>query len=187
MKKSKPPSPFSTQSSRIAWSSPWFQVRQDQIQLPDGSAAVYNIVQHDGAVWVIPVTEEGEIVLVYNYRYTVDDWCWEIPAGGIKPGQSLEQSVEAELLEEIGGMARQIEYAGCFYTSNGICNEIAHVYIASGVTLGQTNHEPAEVMEVHPKPIEEVLAMAKANQISDGPSALALLLNEKRLRELAAQ
>lgn len=186
MKKSDIPSPFVTKSSRIAWSSPWFQVRQDQIQLPDGSPAVYNIVQHDGAVWVIPVTDEGEIVLVYSYRYTVDDWCWEIPAGGIKPGLSMEQSVEAELLEEIGGVARHLEYAGCFYTSNGISNEVAHVYVASGVTLGETNHEPAEVIEVYPMPIREVLAMARANRISDGPSALALLLNEKRLLELAA-
>ncbi len=186
MEQTHRPSPFITLSSRIAWSSPWFQVRQDQIRLPDGSPAVYNVVQHVGAVWVIPVTEQGEIVLVYSYRYTVDDWCWEIPAGGIKPGLSMEQSVEAELLEEIGGVARQIEYGGRFYTSNGISNEVAHVYIAAGVHLGQPNHEPAEVMEVHPMPIEKVLAMAKANEISDGPSALALLLNERRLLELAA-
>jgi 8-oxo-dGTP pyrophosphatase MutT (NUDIX family) len=178
------PSPFITHSSRIAWSSPWYRVRQDDILLPGGQPGVYNIVEHEGAVWIIPVTENGEIVLLYHYRYTVDDWCWEIPAGGLKEGLSLEQTAVEELREEIGGKARLLEYAGQFYTSNGITNEVAHIFIASGVSLGASAHEPAEVMEVHIKPIEDVLRMARANEISDGPSALALLLNQDRLREL---
>ena len=178
-------SPFVTRSSRVAWSSPWFQVRQDEILLPDGRPGVYNVVEHEGAVWIIPVTASGEIVLIYHYRYSVDDWCWEIPAGGLKEDLSLEKTALEELREEIGGEATQIEYAGRFYTSNGISNEVAHIFIATGVNLGPTAHEPAEVMEVHVKPIEEVLRMARANEISDGPSALALLLNESRLRELA--
>ena len=177
-------SPFVTRSSRIVWSSPWFHVRQDEILLPDGRPGVYNVIENKGAVWIIPVTSSGEIVLIYHYRYTVDDWGWEIPAGGLKEGLSLEETALEELGEEIGGKTTQIEYAGRFYTSNGISNEIAHIFIATGVTLGPTAHEPAEVMEVHVKPIEEVLRMARANEISDGPSALALLLNESRLREL---
>jgi len=176
--------PFHTVSSHIVWSSNWYSVRQDEIILPDGQPGVYNVVQHPGAVWIVPVTSSGQIVLLYHYRYAVDDWCWEIPAGGLKSGLSLKETAVEELMEEIGGTAQSIDYFGHFYTANGICNEVAHIYIARGVTLGQTNHEPAEVMEVHTKPISEVLRMAHDNEMSDGPSALALLLCENQLKDL---
>jgi ADP-ribose pyrophosphatase len=177
-------SPIKTLSSDIVWSSPWYEVRQDKIKLPDGSPGVFNIVQHAGAVWIIPVTTEGEVVLLRHYRYTVDDWCWEIPAGGLKPGLSLEETALEELQEEIGGTASALDYVGQFYTSNGISNEIAHIFLASDVQLGEPNHEPAEIIEIHRKPIEEVLKMARENKISDGPSALALLLCEEKIRRL---
>jgi ADP-ribose pyrophosphatase len=160
-------------------------VRQDEITLPDGRPGVYNVVQHPGAVWIIPLTAAGEIIMLRHYRYTVDDWCWEVPAGGLQEGLSMEESALAELREEVGGRAEWLEYFGDFYTANGICNEVAHIYIAGGVTLGETDHEAAEVIEVHILPLEEVLSLAHANQISDGPSALALLLAEARLRQIA--
>lgn len=187
MKQQKRPSPFITTVSRVVWSCPWYSVRQDETILPDGRPGVYNVVQHPGAVWVIPVTPAGEIVLLYHYRYTVDDWCWEVPAGGLKPGMSMEETAVAELREEVGGTAEWIEYFGQFYSANGICDEVAHIYIAGGVTLGEPQHEAAEVIEVHPRPLDKVLTMAHANQISDGPTALALLLTESRLREIAAK
>lgn len=64
-------SPFQTISSRIVWTSEWYSVRQDEITLPDGQPGVYNVVQHPGAVWIIPVTSNGHIILLYHYRYTV--------------------------------------------------------------------------------------------------------------------
>ena len=176
-------SPIRSLSSNIVWSCPWYRVRQDEIMLPNGSRGVYNVVEHSGAVWIIPVTAEGEIALLRHFRYTVDDWCWEIPAGGLKPGVSQEETAIIELKEEVGGTAGELEYLGHFYTSNGICNEIAHVFLASGVHLGPVSHEPAEIMEVHIKPVDEVLRMAHENEISDGPSALALLLFEDKIRK----
>ena len=71
-------------------------------------------------------------------------------------------------------------------STNGICNEVAHIYIATGVALGETDHEPAEIIEVLTKPIDEVLRMADANEITDGPSALAILLCEQRLLALGS-
>lgn len=175
--------PYKTISSQIVWSCPWYRVRQDEIITPDGSSGVYNVVEHPGAVWIIPVTPSGEIILIHTYRYTVDEWCYEIPAGGIKPNQSLTEAAQAELLEEVGGTTDNLEYFGHFFTMNGIGNEVAHVFIATNVVMGQPNHEATEVMTICPKPIDEALRMAQANEITDGPSALALLLCADKLRQ----
>ena len=176
--------PFVTLASRIAWSCPWYQIRQDDLRLPDGSAGVYNVVEKTPAAWIVPVTTDGQLVLIRNYRYTVDDWCLEIPAGSLLPDQTKEEAAARELREEIGGVAAAWEYVGQFYTANGICNEISHIFLATGVALHQPAHEPAEVMEVLQVPIDRALALARTNQISDGPSALAILLCEGRLRAL---
>ena len=176
--------PFKTLSSRIAWSCPWYAVRQDDILLPDGSQGVYNTVTKETAVWILPVTPQGEIVLCYSYRYTVDDWCWELPAGGVKPGQTLEDAALEELHEEVGGTCQTLEHAGRFYTANGICNEEGHFFIATGVTLGAPAHEPAEVIQIHTRPIDEVLQMARNGEVTDAPSALVLLLCAEKLNGL---
>lgn len=179
--------PYKTISSRVVWSCPWYNIRQDAIITPDGKEGVYNVVQHPGAVWIIPVTTLGEIVLIRTYRYTVDDWCFEIPAGGIKAGQTLEDAARAELLEEIGGTAGALDFCAQFYTMNGIGNEEAHIFLATDVVLGKPQHESTEIIEIHPKPISEVLDMAQSNQISDGPSALALLLCADKLRAIETE
>lgn len=177
--------PFKTLSQKIVWSCPWYSVRRDEILLPDGRPGVYNVVQKEAAVWILPVTAENQVVLIRHYRYTVDDWCWEIPAGGLKPGQSPAAAARAELAEEVGGLARQLDYLGQSYMANGICNEAGHFFLATGVTLGQTAHEAAEVIEVHLKTIPEALQMARTNVINDAPSALVVLLCEDRLKALA--
>jgi ADP-ribose pyrophosphatase len=181
------PRPFKVLSSRIVWSCPWYQVRQDDIITPDGQPGVYNVIEKAEAVWIVPVTHDGFLAMVYQYRHTVDDWCWEIPAGSVKPGYSLVKTAHEELHEEVGGTAEKLEYIGRFYLANGICNEVGHIFLATGVTLGETRHEAAEVMQVHRQPIGETLQRARAGLISDGPTALALLLCADKLQGLATE
>ena len=176
------PRPFKTLSSRVVWSCPWYRVRQDEIVTPDGNPGVYNTITKTDAVWIVPITGKGEVVLLYQYRYTVDDWCWEIPAGSMKQGETPEAAARVELREEIGGHAANLEYITRFYPGNGICNEVGHIFLATGVVLGAPAHEVAEVIEVHRKQVADVLHMARSGQISDGPSMLALFLCEDRLR-----
>ena len=96
------------ESSRIVWSCPWYQVRQDLIINQKGEDSIYNVVEKPSAVWILPVTEDCEIVLIKNYRHTVKSWCWEIPAGNKLEGISLRKSAEIELKEEVGGTAKNI-------------------------------------------------------------------------------
>ena len=179
-----PRRPFKTVSSRIAWSCAWYQVRQDEIITPDGRPGVYNVIEKTDAVWIVPVTKDNRIAMVHQFRYTIDEWCWEVPAGSVKDDQSIEEAAREELQEEVGGEADALEYIGRFYLANGICNEVGHIFMATGVKLGEPHHESAEVMTISLKSIPEALAMAKSGQISDGPTALALLLCADRLAKL---
>ena len=103
------------------------------------------------------------------------NWCYEVPAGGLSEGLTPEATARRELLEEIGGIASRFSYVGQFYTSNGISNEIAYVYLATGVELKEADREPTELMEIRLVPVGEAMRMARSGEFSDGPSALALL------------
>jgi ADP-ribose pyrophosphatase len=177
--------PFQTITTEVVWSCPWYRVRRDEIVLPNGRNGQYYVVEKGPAVWIVPVTAAGDLVLIRSYRHTINDWCWEVPAGSVKEGESAEATAVAELREEVGGTAAELQYVGHFYPANGICDEVGHIFLALGVTLAQPAHEPAEVMYIQPKPIAEVLHMARSGHISDGPSALAVLLCEQQLRALA--
>jgi ADP-ribose pyrophosphatase len=166
---------WQTLSSRFLWQSRWYNLRQDRLRAPDGHEFNYTLVDHPGAVWIVQVTTDRRVVLIRQYRYTVDEFCIEVPAGGLSPDLTPEEAALRELLEEVGGTATELRYVGQFYTSNGISNEVAYVYFASGVELGDTHREPTELMEIRLLPVEEALRMAREGEISDGPSALALL------------
>ncbi|MBN1657810.1 MAG: NUDIX hydrolase [Anaerolineae bacterium] len=170
-----------TLDSHYLWQSPWYNLRQDRLRAPDGREYTYTVVEHPGAVWVVPVTADGQVVLIWNYRHPVNDWCWEVPAGGLSDGRSLEDVARRELAEEVGGTAKALHYVGRFYTSNGICSEVAHIYLATGVMLGEAQREMTEQMEVRPVPVAEAVRMARSGEIMDGPSALALLWCEALL------
>ena len=106
-----------------------------------------------------------------------------MPAGGLSPGLTPEEVARRELREEAGGTATGLRYIGQFYTSNGISNEVAYVYLATGVELGEAHREPTELMEIRLVPVDEALRMAREGEVTDGPSALALLWCEAFLRQ----
>jgi ADP-ribose pyrophosphatase len=175
-------------NSRLIWESHWYALREDRLRTQDGHEFTYTLVDHPGAVWVVPLTSQGQVVLIWQYRHTVDDWCYEVPAGGLPnrldQSDRLVQSERVacrELLEEIGGTAAEMRFVGQFYTSNGISSEEAYVYLATGVELGDTRREPTELMEIRLVSVQEALRMAREGDISDGPSALALLWCEPLL------
>ena len=175
---------WETLNSRLIWESHWYDLRQDRLRTQDGHEFTYTLVDHPGAVWVVPLTSQGQVVLIWQYRYTVDDWCYEVPAGGLSPGMPPEEVARRELSEEIGGSATELCYVGRFYTSNGNSNEKAYVYLATGVELGEAHREPTELMEMRLVPVEQALRMAREGEVTDGPSALALLWCERLLQPL---
>ena len=177
---SKVSSPWDTLSSQKIYENSWYALRQDQVRTHTGKQITYTFMEHPGAVAVVPVTPDGEIVLIKSYRYTVNDWCWEIPMGG-RDHEDLEVVARKELLEEIGGVCQQLDYVNFFYANNGVSDIRCDVYLAKGVEMGASQPEDAELIEIRVFPKDEVIRMAQAGEITDGMSALSLFLCERYL------
>lgn len=174
--------PFTVLSSQHLWQSRWYNVRQDRLRADSAEEFTYTVIESPGAVWIVPLTVDGHLVLINQYRYPIDQWCLEVPAGNIEAGTDPVTMAARELHEEIGGTATQIIPVTEFFTMNGIGSEVAHVYVALGVTLGAPKRESTEMIELVEVPLEEGLSLARTGQIKDGPSALAILLSEPLLR-----
>jgi ADP-ribose pyrophosphatase len=174
--------PYTTLERRYLWQSRWYDVRQDRLRDVNGGELLYTVIEKQGAVFVVPLTDDGRLVLIEQYRYAVDDWCLEVPAGHIEPGASPEEMAARELREEIGGTAAQLAFIADFYTMNGIGDEKALVYLARGVELGEPEREATEHIRLRVFPADEAVRLARTGAIKDGPSALAILLCEPALQ-----
>jgi ADP-ribose pyrophosphatase len=189
-RKSKWAKPIGTQvgwhrrETEIVFRNPIFKLRKDQIELPDGKEKSLAYMVRTDAVIIVPVTREGQMVLINQYRYVIDQWCLELPAGGThdKPNDSLEEVARAELREEVGGTCQSIRYVGFFFSATSITDEKCHVFLAEGVTLAEEAREPSETIKVKPVAIAEAIELARRAEIKDGQSALAILLCEPLLR-----
>ena len=159
--------PIQTITSRIDWECPYYRVRRDAIRLPDGGEGIYSVVEAPDSVFVVPVTVDKRIVLIRNYRYTLQQWVWEVPAGSIKAGQSPGEAVRAELREEIGGATEHLQFLMKASTMNGIGHNYAHFYLARDVQLRNPEHEVAEVMTIHPMEIDDVYKLIERGEMND--------------------
>lgn len=160
------------------YESHWHNLRRDEVRLPSGEEIVYTYQEHAGFVTVLPITADGQVVMIRSYRYTVDDWCWELPAGGLgdKPGASLEEVARQELREETGAECLEMRQIGWFYAMNGTSNARCTYFLAAGVQInGQPQLEATEHSEVHLLPLEQAVQMARDGRITDADSALVLL------------
>jgi ADP-ribose pyrophosphatase len=163
-----------------------YKLRNDRIQVEGRGETSYAYLERADAIIVVPVTNDGQIILLRQYRYPVDEWCWEVPAGGSHDTGDvpLEEVVRKEMEEEIGATCAKIEHINFFYSSNSMSDEKCHVYLALGVELKQKPHtEETENIEMHPMPAAEAIRLARSGQIKTAPCALALLLCEDALRE----
>lgn len=160
-----------------------FRVRKDLVRWPDGRIAPYAYVEGMSAVWVVPITVEGKVVLIRQFRYTLDDWCWEVPAGGSHDFDGSPMALaKRELAEEVGGKSEAWRYVGCFRPGTSIMNAVYHIVMAEDVQLAlRPQREASEIIEVHEVPPEEAVAMARSGEMVDGYSALALLRCEPHI------
>ncbi len=153
-----------------------FRVRVDTVHWPDGQVRPFTYIETKPVVLIVPLTPAGEVVLIRQFRYVIDDWAWELPAGGSHDfdGDDLLDLARRELAEEIGGEAEAWRKLGVSYLGLGLMPQAIHIYLATGVKLQRQHTEIGEIIEVHPLPFEEALAMAYRGEITSGLACCAL-------------
>ena len=151
-------------------------LRKDKVTLPNGRASTREVVEHPGGVCVVPVTAEGDVLFVRQYRYPFREVMLELPAGKLDHGS--EEPLEAgkrELREETGATAEKYVDLGAFYPSVGFMTEVLHLYLAQGLTFGAQDPDEDEFLEVVRLPLEEAVRMVMANELPDGKTQAGIL------------
>jgi ADP-ribose pyrophosphatase len=174
------PRPWKTLSSREIYHNPWMRLREDVAEMPDGRNTIYGVVTFGDCVGVVPFVDPDHVVLVRQYRYVQgENHRWEIPTGGVHPGETLEQAAQRELAEEAGYHASELIRVSSYYTSKCICDETAHLFVGRDLTMAEAPPDETEFLERRVFPFAEALRMVLAGEIMDSMSVIGLLLVER--------
>lgn len=166
--------PWTTLSS-TRLSPPPRELVRDRVRLSSGAEIEYTYrPRGPRAVFVVPVTPEGTVVLIRQYRYPLRAWITEVVAGGIEPGEDVAGAAARELREEVGGTAATWVALPGFYPQPSISGVVFYALLALGVTLGERAPEDGELIEPFALPLREAYRRLRAGEIHDGPSSLAL-------------
>jgi ADP-ribose pyrophosphatase len=158
------------------------KVYRDRVRLPDGSESEREWIDHPGAAAVVPLLEDGRVILVRQFRYPVGEEFIEVPAGKLDiKGESPTEVALRELEEETGWNAGRLFSLGAFHMAIGYCNEVIHCYLARDLHEVGSNLDHDEFLEVLYIPFEETLAMIEDGRITDVKTAVALMRAESFL------
>jgi len=148
----------------------------DTVTLPNGFAVDLEIVRHPGAAAVVPLKDNGTVVLIKQFRHAAGGFIYEIPAGKLHPGEDPMHCAARELEEEIGYVAGRLELLTSILTAPGFTDEVIHIYKATGMTAGRQQLDRDEVLEVLEISLEEAIKMIKAGTIRDAKTIVGLRL-----------
>jgi ADP-ribose pyrophosphatase len=164
-----PPDPLAeeTLGSRLAYSGQFLRVYEDTVRCPDGHVAPREYLRHPGAVMVVPLLDDGRLVLERQYRYPLRASFIEFPAGKIDPGEDILSCAQRELREETGYVAREWTYLGGFHNAIGYCDEKIEIYLARGLSFDATVDNDGEVLEIFTAALDDVLGWIAAGTVTD--------------------
>ncbi len=164
-----------TINSKEIFNGKIIKVRVDQVELANGRKATREIVEHSGGVVIIPVNDEGEILLVEQFRKPLDQTLLELPAGKLEPGEEPRKCASRELREETGYEAGQLKYLFSFYTTPGFSNEILHLFLASDLKKVGMAPDEDEIIRNHQIKKSYIFEYIRQGKIKDGKTVLGLL------------
>jgi ADP-ribose pyrophosphatase len=165
----------STVSSQLVYQGGFLHVKHDVVQLPDGKTAVREHIIHPGAVVIIPILDNGDVLLERQYRYPLGQVFIEFPAGKLDAGEAPLDCGKRELLEETGYTAREWAYAGQMHIAIAYTNEVIHIYFARGLTKGERKLDEEEFLDVFTANPAQVLGWCKDGSITDSKTLTCTL------------
>lgn len=168
-------------SSQTIASGGMLTVKRDQVRLPNGNISQREYVTHPGAVVVVPILSNGNVVLEKQFRYALHQVFIELPAGKIDAGEEVLVTGQRELLEETGYTASHWIKLGHQHPCIGYSNEIIHIYLAQNLVKGEHQRDADESLEVFEVPFEQCLNMIKNAEITDAKTIVAMFFAEKYL------
>jgi 8-oxo-dGTP pyrophosphatase MutT (NUDIX family) len=176
-------SPWSTLTTREVYRNPWLRVREDEVVRPDGSPGIYGVVSMALAVGVLALTEADEVVLVGQWRYTLDAYSWELVEGGAHAGEDGLTTARRELREEAGLEAAHWQrLGGPLALSNSVTDERAELWCARGLSPVPAAPEPTEDLRVRTVPIGDALELVDRGVLTDVMTVVGLLTLDRQRR-----
>ena len=141
--------PWKTLDGKLIYENPWIRVDEFNVINPSGGKGIYGKVSFKGrAVGILPIDEEMNTWLVGQYRYTLNEYSWEIPMGAVPENETLEIGAKRELKEETGLHCQELEFLCKIHTSNSVTDEVGFAYLATGLTEGETNFDDTEDISI---------------------------------------
>ena len=166
--------PWKKLKSQEIYKNAWIRLREDKIIDPSGKSGIYGVVETSPALGVVPLTKNLNTFLVGQYRYTLDQYTWEIPEGGKHPDETEIEGAQRELLEETGLTAQKWTFLDTCFTSNSITNEVAYLYIAENLKQNASRPDSTEKLNVKELPFIHVVNMVNNFEIKDAMSIIAI-------------
>ncbi len=168
--------PWKTVSGELIYENQWIRLDEFQVINPSGGAGIYGKVSFKGrAVGILPIDEDMNTWLVGQYRYTLNEYSWEIPMGAVPEDEVLEEGAARELKEETGLIAKSMEFLCKIHTSNSVTDEVGLVYLAKDLAQSTTAFDDTEDITVKKLPFTEVLEWVMDGRITDSLSVGSIL------------
>lgn len=168
-------------SSTTAYKGRVFAIEVHEIEMANGVRTVREVLTHPGAVCMVPVMDDGSLLLVTQHRPAAGRRLLELPAGTLEPGEPPEKTAARELQEEVGHSAASIEHLGGFFVAPGYTSEYIHLYICNGLAASKLPGDEDEDIEVERLTLVEALAAVESGRICDAKSVIGILRYARRL------
>ena len=172
---------FETIHSQPVYQGRAFSVRKDQVKLPDGGKTALDIVEHIGAVTILPIDEQGNVWFVRQYRHAAGLEILELPAGTLEPDEDPKICAQRETREEVGMRAGKLQQIGTFYMAPGYSTEYMYIFLATDLSPAPLEGDDDEFLRVEQIPLAEIPAMIQAGEIIDGKTLAAFQLAQPYL------